>query len=52
MSLETAELSALENLYDSNKELYIELMGLESENELNGYDLELLEKITNNQFYN
>lgn len=52
MSLETAELSALENLYDENKALYMKLMDLENEDQLNSYDLELLEKITNNQFYN
>lgn len=46
--MEHTELSALENLYESNKALYMELMGLNNEEELNGFDIELLEKLTNN----
>jgi hypothetical protein len=48
MGMEHQELSALENVYESNKQLYMELMGLESEEELNGFDIDLLEKTTNN----
>jgi hypothetical protein len=52
MSRDHAELSAWENLYESQKEFYVALMGLNSDEELNDFDMEFLEKLTNNEFNN
>jgi hypothetical protein len=50
MSRDHRELSAWEDLYESQKEFYLDLMGLNRDEELTDFDMEFLEKLTNDEF--